>query len=87
MSSKLPPSQNSVSPWSPTSGASLNFQVDKPTANPMHVESREHSTVNHTFHVFTKNARLHNDERLAEALAEVSPMQWDIIIFMRRLGM
>ena len=27
-----------------------------------------------------KNGRLHNDERLAEALAEVSSMQWDIII-------
>ena len=33
------------------------------------------------FHVYTKNARLHNDERLAEVLAEVSSMQWDVIIF------
>ena len=47
----------------------------------MHVESKGYSTVNHTFHVYTKNARLHNDERLAEMLAEVSSMQWDIIIF------
>ena len=62
------------------SGVSLNFQVDKPTANHMHVESKGHSTVSHNFHVYTKNVRLHNDERLAEVLAEVSSMQWDIII-------
>ena len=61
--------------------------MDKPTANPMHVEPRGHSTVNHTFRVFTENARLHNDERLAEALAEVSSMQWDIIIFMTLLNL
>ena len=53
----------------------LNFQVDKPTANHMHVESKGHS------HVYTKNARLHNDERMAEVLAEISSMQWDVIIF------
>ena len=44
---QLRPSHNSVSPSSPTSGASLNFQVDKPTANHMHVKSRGHSIVNH----------------------------------------
>ena len=66
---------------SPISGVSLNFQVDKPTANHMHVESKGHSTVSHSFHVYTKNARLHHDERLAEVLAEVSSMQWDVIIF------
>ena len=60
---------------------SLNFQVDKPTANHMHVEGKGHSTESHNFHVYTKNARLHNDERLAEVLAEVSSMQWDVIIF------
>ena len=47
----------------------------------MHVESKRDSEVNHSFHIYTKNARLHNDERLAEVLAEVSSMQWDIIIF------
>ena len=71
----------SVSPSSPTSGVSLNFQVDKSKANQMHVESKGHSRVSHSFHVYTKNARLHNDERLAEVLAEVSSMQWDVIIF------
>ena len=30
---------------------------------------------------YQKNVRLHTDERLAEVLAEVSSMQWDIIIF------
>ena len=34
--------------------------------------------MNHSFHVYTKNAGLHNDERLTEVLAEVSSMQWDI---------
>ena len=53
----------------------------------MHVEPRGHSTIDLTFHVFTENARLHNDERLAEALAEVSSMQWDIIIFMTLLNL
>ena len=47
----------------------------------MHVESGEHSTVDQTCHVFIQNVGLHNDERLAEALAQVSSMQWDIIIF------
>ena len=60
--------------------------MDKPTANQMHVESTRHSAVNHNFHVYTKNARLHNDERLAEVLAEVSSMQWDIIIFSETRG-
>ena len=68
---------------SPTSGASLNFQVGKKTANQnqMHAESTGHSTAMHRFHVYTKNSRLHNDERLAEVLAEVFSMQWDTIIF------
>lgn len=60
--------------------------MGKPTANQMHVESTRHSTVNHNFHVYTKNARLHNDERLAEVLGEVSSMQWDIIIFSETRG-
>ena len=47
----------------------------------MHVEGKGHSTDSHNFHVYTKNARRHNDERLAEVLAEVSSMQWDVIIF------
>ena len=47
----------------------------------MHVEGKGHSTASHNVHVYTKNARLHNDERLAEVLAEVSSMQWDVIIF------
>ena len=60
---------------------SLNFEVDKPTANHVHVESKGPSTVSHNFHVYTKNGMPHNDERLAEVLAEVSSMQWDVIIF------
>ena len=50
-----------MSPSSPTLGLSLNFQVGKPTANNMHVQSKRRSTVNHNFHADAENAGLHND--------------------------
>ena len=34
-----------------------------------------------TLHEYTKNARLHNDDKFGELVAEIADVQWDIVMF------
>jgi len=67
----------------PLSGASPGFRLDKPTIQQLHANSnskakRENIQI---LHVCARNARLYNDHKFGEFVAEIADVQWDIVMF------
>ena len=80
---QLRSSQQLVSLTSPLSGSPPGFRLDKPTVQQLHanLNSKVRGEDIQNLHVYTKNARLHNDDRFGELVVEIAGMQWDIVMF------